>query len=395
MLRIAEFRVLLAAQAQSRAGDQLARVAIALLVFRQTSSAALTTLVYALTFLPPLLTAPVLAGLADRYPRRTVMVVTDLARAALAAAMAIPGLPLAAVVSLLVVMACPQPLFSAARNATLPAVLAGDRFAVGMSIVNAADYVAQIAGFSLGGFLVALLGGPRVALLLDAATYLISAALIRRGTGPHQPPGAGAGTRRRLALAGIGLLGRDRRLASLAGLLWLYGFYLAPEALAAPYAHQVGAGTATVGILTAADLPGALAGTLLVARLTAGLRDRLMGPLAVLTGVPLLAVVTAPPVPLMVALCAASGFCSGYLVVAQVAFTRAAPDAVRTRAIGVASAGLQTAQGLGVLLAGLLAEVIPPSASIAVWAAAGMAGTGLIWLAGLRRERHDRPVPAG
>jgi hypothetical protein len=46
-LAVGEFRVLWLAHAQSRLGDQLARVAIAVLVFSRTSSALLTALTYA------------------------------------------------------------------------------------------------------------------------------------------------------------------------------------------------------------------------------------------------------------------------------------------------------------------------------------------------------------
>jgi predicted MFS family arabinose efflux permease len=382
VLGIAEFRVLLVAQSQSRIGDQLARVALALLVYDQTSSAALTTLVYALTYLPPLLSAPWLTGLADRYPRRTVMVMTDVFRAVLVALMAIPGMPLPATAVLLVAMTCPQPLFSGARNATLPAILDGDRFPVGMSIVSTADYLAQIAGFTAGGVLVAFLGGPHVALAIDAVTYLVSAGLVRRGLGPHRPAG-GQGTSRtgRFALASIGVIFGDRRLAGIAGLLWLFGFYLAPTALAAPYAHEIGAGKAAVGILMAADLPGAVLGGLLVARIPPAVRSRLMIPLAVVTGLPLLATAMAPRLPLTLLLWAGSGVLSSYMVLAQVALSRAVPDDLRARTLGVAAAGLQTAQGLGVLLAGALAEVMSPAASIAICSAAGSACAMLISVA--------------
>lgn len=374
VLGIPEFRVLLVAQAQSRIGDQLARVALALLVYDQTSSAALTTLVYALTYLPPLLSAPWLTGLADRYPRRTVMVVTDLFRAVLVAVMAIPQMPLPAVGVLLVAMTCPQPLFSGARNATLPAILAGDRFPVGMSIVSTTDYLSQIAGFTAGGVLVAFLGGPHVALGIDAVTYLVSAGLVRRGIGPHRPAGGqGTGTTSRFALAGLGVIFGDRQLTGLASMLWLYGFYLAPTALAAPYAHQIGAGKAAVGVLMAADLPGAVLGGLLVARIPPVSRHRLMVPLAIVTGLPLLATAVAPRLPLTLLLWAGSGALSSYMVLAQVALTRAVPDDLRARTTGVAAAGLQTAQGLGVLLAGALAEVMSPAVSIALCAAAGSA----------------------
>nr|BFF27255.1 hypothetical protein GCM10025732_52200 [Glycomyces mayteni] len=182
-----EFRVLWLAQAQSRIGDQLARVALALLVFDRTSSAAMTALVYALTFLPPLLTAPLLAGLADRYSRRSVMVAVDLLRAVLIGLMAVPQMPLAALMVLVTLATCPQPLFSAARNATLPQVLPDGRFAVGMSVITATDGLAQIAGFTVGGLLVAATGNPHLVLAANAATFALSAALLRWGIGPHRP----------------------------------------------------------------------------------------------------------------------------------------------------------------------------------------------------------------
>src|SRR6266536_487628 len=96
VLSVREFRALWAAELLSVLGDQLARVALALLVFQRTSSAALTALTYALTFAPAVLGGALLSGLADRFPRRHVLVSTDLIRAALAGSMAIPSLPLPA-----------------------------------------------------------------------------------------------------------------------------------------------------------------------------------------------------------------------------------------------------------------------------------------------------------
>ncbi|WP_051393018.1 MFS transporter [Glycomyces arizonensis] len=225
-LAVPEFRVLWIAQAQSRIGDQLAKVALALLVFDRTSSPALTTLVYALTFLPPLLTAPLLAGLADRYSRRTVMVVIELLRASLIGSMAVPALPLPVVAVLLVAATCPQPLFSAARSAALPNVLEGERYPVGMSIMTSTNGLAQVLGFTAGGAFVAFFGSPHLVLAVDAATFLLSAALLRWGLRPHRPlvapDAAGPAARGGFALAGIALIAKDRKLLGLASLVWIF-----------------------------------------------------------------------------------------------------------------------------------------------------------------------------
>jgi len=76
---IPEFRALWFARCLSLIGDQLARVALAILAFDQTGSPALTALTYALTYLPAVVSGPLLSGLADRYPRRAVMIAADLA----------------------------------------------------------------------------------------------------------------------------------------------------------------------------------------------------------------------------------------------------------------------------------------------------------------------------
>src|SRR6266568_1516199 len=95
VLRVPEFRALWVAEAQSLLGDQLARVALVVLAFQQTGSPAVTGLIYALTFLPAVVGGAALSGLADRFPRRTLMIACDVLRAGLLAAMAVPGMPLA------------------------------------------------------------------------------------------------------------------------------------------------------------------------------------------------------------------------------------------------------------------------------------------------------------
>src|SRR3954447_18219901 len=78
-----EFRAMYIAQALSVVGDQLARIAVAILVFNRSHSALLTGVTYAITYLPWAFGGPLLAGYADRLPRRSVMIVSDLVRAVL------------------------------------------------------------------------------------------------------------------------------------------------------------------------------------------------------------------------------------------------------------------------------------------------------------------------
>lgn len=69
-----EFRALFVSRALSTVGDYIARAALVIAVFSETGSTALMGVTFALTTLPDLIGGPVLAGLADRFPRRAVMV---------------------------------------------------------------------------------------------------------------------------------------------------------------------------------------------------------------------------------------------------------------------------------------------------------------------------------
>src|SRR3954468_4671091 len=131
VIAIGEFRAVWLAQAMSLLGDQLAQGALAVLVYNRTQSPLATAAVYALTYLPPIVGGPLLAGLADRYPRRRVMLLCDVARAMFVALMAVPGMPFAVLCVLVFCVVLLGAPFSAARAALLPEVLEGDRYVTG------------------------------------------------------------------------------------------------------------------------------------------------------------------------------------------------------------------------------------------------------------------------
>src|SRR6516165_10584418 len=98
---VGEFRALWLAQVLSVAGDQLARVALTLLVFDRTHSALLAAVTFAASVVPTFIGGIALAGLADRLARRKVMIACDVIRVALVAMMALPGVPITVLVVLL------------------------------------------------------------------------------------------------------------------------------------------------------------------------------------------------------------------------------------------------------------------------------------------------------
>lgn len=400
---VGEFRVIWAAELLSVLGDQLARVALAVLVYARTGSGALAAGAYALTFLPALLGGVLLGWTADRFRRRTVMVVCDVLRAGGLAVMALPGMSLVAVCALLVVVVLLGAPHGAALGALMPDMLDGDAYEKGLAVRQITIQSAQLVGFGLGGVVVAGLGAG-VALLADAGTFLASAALLGLGLvdrpAPERlaPVGEARLTRVRAIAGGIAAIARDPRRRVLVALAWTVGWFVVPEGLAAPYAAQLGADPAVVGLLMAADPLGSVLGAWLFVRFVPGeLRERLVGVLAVAAGLPLLLMAARPGVLLTLLLWGLSGmFSTAYLLQTQAGFVRATPGSRRGGAIGAVASGIVASQGIAVLVGGLLADALSPAQSVAVCGGIGssLAFVGTVaWRAvrpGRRAGRHRR-----
>jgi hypothetical protein len=401
-------RAVWAAQSLSSAGDLVAQVAIAIAVFERTRSPFLTALAYALTYLPPVLGGRLLSRLTADLPPRSVMVALDLARAGLVASMALAGLPVAGLcVLLLAVMLLGSP-FSAARAALLrgssPAVR---RPGAGLSSGAISFQTIQALGFLLGAAAVAVLQPGRV-LLIDAATFGISAAFLaalvrhrpadRRAAG-QQVTGQGADANAGPASASeidrpgaAATFGSSPMLRTLLLFGWLAGFYVVPEGLAVPYAHALGGGPLSVGLLMAAMPAGAVAGIITFTRATkpeAG--TQLLGWLAMLCCMPLAFCSLRPPMWVVLILWALAGAGTAYQLIVAAAFCQALPDDDWPAAVGPlgsAQSGLLAAQALGFIAAGAMAQLIGPQAAVALAGLLGLAAAataGRIW-----DRQHDR-----
>jgi predicted MFS family arabinose efflux permease len=355
---VSEFRALWLAQLLSVAGDQLARVALTVLVYDRTRSALLAALTYAVTIIPVFAGGILLSGLADRLPRRTVMIGCDVVRAVLVLVMAVLGMPLAALVVLLFAVTLFTAPFTSARSALYPDILAGDRYVLGTAITMTTFQVAQVAGFAVGGALVGFLGA-RTCLLADVATFAASAVLVWFGVSTR--PAAQAATGRLFApvtdaVAGIRLVFSRPALRTPMLFGWLAAFTVVPEGLAAPLAHRLHGGDVTVGLILASTALGISVGSLAFSRLVSpARRTAWMGPLAVVSCLLLLTVALHPALPLTLLVLFASGAGTCYQMAANAAFVTAAPPQQRSQAFGLAQAGIYLGQGGVIILAGAAA----------------------------------------
>ncbi len=373
-----EFRALYLAQTTSILGDQVAQLAVAILVFDRTRSPLLAALTFAVTLLPWLLGGPLLSSLADRLPRRRVLLSCDVARAGIIVLVALPGAPLWLLSVLIFLVILLEAPFSAARAALLPDILGeGERYVVAASLGSTTSQFGQVLGFALGGTLVALFGSGG-AILLDAASFGLSAALIAHGVRPRPAAAADepAGVVGNLK-TGLRAVFGDRLLRAIVLLAWVVaGCTMVPEALAVIYAAHHGGGPVTAGLLTAALPLGVIVGSLAIKRFASYTSAPLLLPLSLLTLLPLLATALDPPVPVAFLLWTLTGAGSALQIVANRVFVLNVPAHVRGRAFGIAATGLMSAQGLTALVAGWLASRYGPATTVA-----GVAAVGLVVLA--------------
>ena len=393
VFRIGEFRALWIAQVLSVAGDQLARVAITLLVFEQTRSALLAAVAFAASVVPTFAGGLLLSGLADRWPRRQVMIGCDLGRAVLVGLMALPGMPLGVRVGLLVLVTLISAPFTSARAALYPDILAGDRYVLGTAVTLTTLQFAQVLGFAAGGAVTAFFG-VRTALLADAATFILSALITAFWVRPRPaaqagPPATGpahpAGHHGRGLLAGLRLVFLTPALLTPMLFGWLAAFYNVPEGVAAPLAHSLGGGAAAVGLILAAEAFGAALGAVLFSRLVQPQRRlRWMSPLAAGSCAVLVLFVFRPALPWALVLLMISGLFDCYQLAANAMFVRAVPAGQRSQAFGIAQGGMSLGQGVAMILAGAAAQRFAPSLVIAV---SGAVGATIAVLIALLRSR--------
>ena len=188
------FSKLLAAQTVSSLGDWVGFVAVSALVLRLGGAYAVSGVMVA-RMLPAVLFGPIAGVLADRADRKRVMIVADLARAALYAAMPFLG-RLWGIYLASFVIECFSLLWTPSRDASLPNLVPRRQLANANALGLVMTYVTlPVAGLIFAFFAEASGAIPyfetnqeALPLILDAATFLFSAFMLTRIRFP--PPAA-------------------------------------------------------------------------------------------------------------------------------------------------------------------------------------------------------------
>jgi MFS family permease len=178
-LRLREYRLLFSGQVVSNLGDWLDFIALAVLIAYvwEMGASALAALSIALA-VPWIFVAPLSGVLVDRWPKKQVMIGSDLLRAAIVACLiVVPSLPLLLV--LVFLKTCVATFFGPAQQSTIRRLVPEAQLHQANALSQLVTQSTKVIGPALGGLLVAVTS-PRIAFGADAATFLLSAAILSR-----------------------------------------------------------------------------------------------------------------------------------------------------------------------------------------------------------------------
>lgn len=388
LLRNGSLARLLAGEFISSIGDWLYLVAILILVYEVSNDPLVLGIVGAARVLPYVFLSIPAGILADRYDRRLILLVTDVARGTLMlvmAALVAANAPVVAIVVLAVVATCFSTFFSPAIGAYLPSLVADEeQLGPANSAWSTLDNLAFVIGPAIAGLLIAA-GGLALAFVLNAATFAVIAVVLWRlpsprrgvtdevreaaepgetpaaatvaaaGTAPTPTPSPSRADREALRRVVVPVLGLA--LIDLVGSVAGGGLGVLTVVIAV---GSLGAGDAGTGFLNAGIGIGGLVGALLagVFVLRPSLVEVLAGGSIVLAaGVAALGI--AGSLPLAVGTIAVAS--AGALLVEVTSTTilqRAIPDEIRGRTLGVLATASTLAFAAGSFALPVLADAV-------------------------------------
>ena len=376
-------------------GTWVAFVALTVDVFDRTDSATWVAALFVADFLPAIVIGFAAGSLVDRMPRRRLMIGCDLLRFAVFAALPLAG-SATVIVALAAVAGFATGFFRPAVYAGLPNLVSDDDLANATSILQTIENLAWAAGPIIGGLLVAATG-PDVAYLINAATFLVSAALLAGIPARllQAATAAGRGYWRDL-VDGFGLIRRSRALRTIL-VAWsvvmlataganVSEVVLAKEALdAGDFGYGLLVGATGVGLA----MGSLLAGSLLEQRALASVYAGSIGLLAL----GMVAAAVSPGVWIAAAFVAVVGVGNGAAVVCNALLVqRGVPDELRGRAFTVLMSLNYAVLGLGMIAAGPITDAL---GARAVWAiGGGLAAVAAVIGLTMARGIAARPEPA-
>jgi MFS family permease len=372
-----QFRALWAAIALSYAGSGAATTALTLYV-QQTRGTGTAVAAFLIASQLPRLLGPLAGTVADRTDLRTVMIGCDVGQAAVFAAIAtLPTFGL--LIALTAVATVLQTSYGPARTALVPNLVEEDELITANALLGTATNLYVAVGPLVGGLLFATVG-PTAALLVNAATFLGSAALtaLVPATPPpqeteHEPILAATATAARFIWA-------NQVLRAVTVSIFLLLCFLCVDNVAAVFLVRdtLGGSAFAYGLIEAVFGVGMLAGSFWI---LGGRGGTWAAPRLYLLSCGVCSVASAgsglaPSLAVLAPMQAASGFGNGVEIVAsETIIQQQVPRGLIGRVYGFTSSA--TSLGLGVAMAcgGLLVDATSPRTTFLIAAAGGLVVT--------------------
>jgi MFS family permease len=393
----ADFRKLWLAQFVSIFGDFLALFGvISLITFRWHGTVVQVTYVTIAYMLPLAIVGPVAGVFVDRWKVKRVMIASDLIRAGLALLLVFVT-DIRQICAIFVALSTVSSFFGPAQSVTVRTLVPVEKLLAANALMAQAFYTVRILSPAAAGALVAWLT-EKACFYLDAASFVFSAGMIatlvivRPATQAHSKTMKGfladftSGNRFIFTHASLAFV----MTAMMAAMFVLACF----SPLISIYVRDfLGAGSFLFGIVSSMIGVGLIAGTQAVNRFAAGRSKRdvvLGGLLALAFGVSLLGLFH--NIPMAATSTFALGCAIAFIIVpAQTLMQQETPHAMIGRVSSSFMSVLSTAQVLGLLLSGYLAQLLGVRH---LFVACGIAAGVLFCLGLTRREKDKAAAPA-
>jgi MFS family permease len=358
------FVALCAARAVSATGDQVAAVALVLLIAQSHPATAVGGLLLAETL--PMLLSTHAGVIADRFERRRLMVGCQLGQALIFAIVTLWLPPYAALLALLLVASFLGTLLRSTTQVAVHSVVPDDQLQPANGMLGMALWGSMMLGPAIGGALAGL-AGARVALAVDTGTFLVSAAtllllpLLPRVAADESDSG-GAGAALRYAA-------RDPILRSLILSMTMLVAFAGVDNVALVFLvrETLGGGPAAYGAAMAAFGVGMVAGSALLVRYSNWRAERMLLGSFVMTAGSAAMLGVAPSLAAVFPAQVLGGMGNGIDVAAQTTLVqRRAPASMLGRMSGALNSGVAVGFLVAYLGGGALVDVTSPRTAFLV-----------------------------
>lgn len=394
-LRHRQFRLLWAGQTVSTVGDALNIVALAVFALEHGYGPTGLGAMLAARTVAMILFLPLGGIVGDRMSRRGLMIFADGLRfgAIVALALVPETTPLAGVSALAFMVGAGQSFFQPAYGALMPAIVPAADLVSANSLTAVARQGASVLGPALGGGLVALVG-VRVALVVDAATFLVSIGTLLAVREPPLVRRPGAASVRREVGEGIAAVRARPWIALIIGMAMIQLlFVIGPwEVLLPVIARRDLGGNGAFALILSVYAAGAVCGALAAGRI----RTRVPGVVALLALMAwppfFIALVGPAPIAVVLVLAFAAGVGEElFEVLWTTALQRDVPGDVLARVISLDYLGSYAFMPIGLALAGPATDVLGAEAVLIAGAVVAAITTLPLLAVGSVRRLSSRP----